>query len=331
MTNRELERQLHRLAQLETAQSTPAFDKAFARAMAKGRKAAAKMSPKRKAPLARRWTLVAACAAALTLAVFAAMQPPKDTRRGYVPTAELQGALAPLAADQKPSASPAPFVQMQAKMTGDTLTVTATWHNPTGDIWLATWEPMPRQDAQTWVQIRKPYPLIWLEPGATCKDAAIWKLPEGESKPASMAYSYEGYRVSADMLFWVEDLLQPTDEGYMEFGQALYAIFGDKRRLHGSETSLAYEWVEQLGLPKEVVLMMVQHLVSTRGIQFGFKEAQKLAVELKEQSVTTIDAAEQLFSRSEAAWKGTRKVLRRMGKYRAPSMDETDLFLKWTK
>ncbi len=122
----------------------------------------------------------------------------------------------------------------------------------------------------------------------------------------------------------------PQDDAYMEFAQALYALFGDRRKLHGNETVLAYEWVEQLGLPREIVLMMVQHLVSTRGVQFGFKEAQKLALELCEQHIHSIEAAELLFSRSEAAWKGTRKVLRRMGKYRDPSLDETDLFVKWT-
>jgi DnaD/phage-associated family protein len=122
----------------------------------------------------------------------------------------------------------------------------------------------------------------------------------------------------------------PQDEGYMAFAQALYAIFGDKRKLHGNETVLAYEWVEQLGLPSEVVLMMIQHLVSTRGVQFSFKEAQKLALELCEQRIGSLEAAEQLFSRSESARKGTRKILRHMGKYRDPSLDETDLYVKWT-
>ncbi|MDD3412333.1 MAG: DnaD domain protein, partial [Eubacteriales bacterium] len=112
--------------------------------------------------------------------------------------------------------------------------------------------------------------------------------------------------------------------------QALYAIFGDRRKLHGGETQLCYEWVEQLGLPREVVLMLVQHCMSTRGTQFSFKEAQKLALELCEQHVTTIEAAEDVFSRSEAAWKGTQKVLRRMSKFRAPTIDEIDLYVKWT-
>ena len=123
----------------------------------------------------------------------------------------------------------------------------------------------------------------------------------------------------------------PSDDAYMEFAQALYAIFGDRRKLHGNESVLAYEWVEQLKIPGEVVLMMIQHLVSTRGVHFSFKEAQKLALELCDQHIASLEAAEQLFSRSEAAWKGTRRVLHRMGKYRDPSLDETDLYVKWTQ
>ena len=123
----------------------------------------------------------------------------------------------------------------------------------------------------------------------------------------------------------------PADEAYMQFAQALYAIFGDKRKLHGGETQLCYEWVEQLGLPGEVVLLLVQHLATTRGVHFSFKEAQKLAVELTERHIVTLEDAEQFFARSQAAWEGTQRVLRRMSKFRAPTVDEIDLYLKWTR
>ena len=78
-------------------------------------------------------------------------------------------------------------------------------------------------------------------------------------------------------------------------------------------------------------MMLVQHMIATRGVQFSFKEAQKLAAELSEQKIFTIEEAETLFSRSEAAWKGARKVLTRLGKRRSPSMDEIDLYVKWTQ
>ncbi|MBN1776779.1 MAG: DnaD domain protein [Clostridiales bacterium] len=123
----------------------------------------------------------------------------------------------------------------------------------------------------------------------------------------------------------------PADDRYMEFAQALYAIFGDRRKLHGGETQLCYEWVEQLGLPSEVVLLLVQHLAFTRGVNFSFKAAQKVALEMKERNIVSLEDAEQFFARSSAAWDGTRKVLRRISKFRPPTTDEIDLYLKWTK
>lgn len=123
----------------------------------------------------------------------------------------------------------------------------------------------------------------------------------------------------------------PHDEAYESFAQAVYSAFGDRRKLHGGETVLAYEWVEQFHLPPEVVLMLIQHMIATRGVNFSFKEAQKVAVELCEQKVSTIEQAEMIFSRSEAAMKGTRKILNHLGMRRNPSMDEMDLYLKWTE
>ena len=122
----------------------------------------------------------------------------------------------------------------------------------------------------------------------------------------------------------------PADDQYREFAQALYAVFGDRRQLHGGETQLCYEWVEQLKLPSEVVLLMVQFLTTTRGVNFSFKAAQKLAAELAERHIVTLEDAEQYFARSQAAWDGTRKVLRRISKFRPPTVDEIDLYLKWT-
>ncbi|MBE5800853.1 MAG: DnaD domain protein [Clostridiales bacterium] len=135
--------------------------------------------------------------------------------------------------------------------------------------------------------------------------------------------------LSVQQAAFLHQQTQP-DQQYEDFAQALYALFGDKRKLHGGETVLAYEWVEQLGLSPEVVLMLVRHMISTRGLHFGFKEAQKIASEMSAEKINTLEAAEMMFSRSESAWKGARKVLSRLGKRRSPSMDEVDLYMKWT-
>lgn len=124
----------------------------------------------------------------------------------------------------------------------------------------------------------------------------------------------------------------PTvDKQYAQFAEALYAAFGEDRQLHGQETSLAYEWVEDLRLPPEVVLMLVQHLIATRGKQFSFKAAQKVAVQLAQEHVVTIEDAETVLSRSQAVLEGTRKILRRLGRRHQPSEDEMALYRKWTE
>ncbi len=138
------------------------------------------------------------------------------------------------------------------------------------------------------------------------------------------------YRVICVQKLFMSKGDTPTDEAYEAFANALHSIFDNRRKLHGGDTVLAYEWVEQMKLPPEVVLLLIRHMIDTRGVQFSFKEAQKVAAEMSEQHIVTLEAAEALFSRSEAAWRGARKVLARLGKRRSPSLDEIDLYLKWT-
>ena len=129
-------------------------------------------------------------------------------------------------------------------------------------------------------------------------------------------------------------LQQPAtmvDERYADFCEGLQSLFGSARTLTGGEMSLAYEWVEELGLPEGVVLMMVQHLMTTRGKKFSFKAAEKLALQLREENVLTIEDAETVLSRSMEIMTGCRKVLRRLGQRRDPSEDELDLYYKWVQ
>ena len=46
----------------------------------------------------------------------------------------------------------------------------------------------------------------------------------------------------------------PQDRPYEEFARALCDLFGSRRQLHGSETVLAYEWVEQQKLAAHLSL-----------------------------------------------------------------------------
>ncbi len=116
---------------------------------------------------------------------------------------------------------------------------------------------------------------------------------------------------------------------YQLFAEELYAAFGDRRRLDGKECSLAYEWVEDLGLKQEVVLMLINQLILTKGPQFSFRAAQKDALQLVDEGVNTIEDAEEVLSRSKSIFEGTKAVLRRLGKRHSPSDDEMNLYKKW--
>lgn len=122
-----------------------------------------------------------------------------------------------------------------------------------------------------------------------------------------------------------------ADDGYVAFTENVYALFGDRRKITPAEIALAWEWVEEIGLSQEVVLMLLTHCISQRGIQFSLKRAEGLAVRMKEENVITWDDADHFLRHEQAVHDGARKVLSRMGKRRAVSQDELDLYQKWVK
>lgn len=138
------------------------------------------------------------------------------------------------------------------------------------------------------------------------------------------------YRFACVQQVMLMNQSMPQDRQYEDFARALSDVFGSSRQLHGGETVMAYEWVEQQKLPVDVVIMLMRHMISTRGLHFSFREAQKVVNELCDRGVTTLEAAEAVFSHSEGAWKGARKVLTRLSIRRDPTLDEIELYTKWT-
>ena len=122
-----------------------------------------------------------------------------------------------------------------------------------------------------------------------------------------------------------------ADSAFVAFSEDIYALFGDRRKVRPSEIAQAYEWVQDLGLRQETVLMLLSHCLSTRGAQFSFKLAEPEAVRMREANVVTAEDAEAFFAHSKKVQDGARAVLRRLGKRRQPSQDEMDLYRKWTQ
>lgn len=122
--------------------------------------------------------------------------------------------------------------------------------------------------------------------------------------------------------------LEP-DGPYVAFSEDVYALFGDRRKVTPAEIARAYEWVQDLHLPQETVLMLLAHSIATRGVQFSFKAAEADAIRMHEAGALTAEDAEAFFAHTRKVHEGTRAVLRRLGKRRQPSQDEMDLYRKW--
>ena len=120
------------------------------------------------------------------------------------------------------------------------------------------------------------------------------------------------------------------DRAYINFSEAIYALFAERRKIRPNEIATAYEWVQEMGLPQSIVLMLLSHCIATRGIGFTFKYAEKIAVSLKEENITTEEDAEKYFNHNKQTRDGAMAVLRRFGLRRAPTDDEMALYSKWT-
>ena len=124
---------------------------------------------------------------------------------------------------------------------------------------------------------------------------------------------------------------QVIDREYEAFTESLYEVFDHSRRLHGSEIRICYEWVEDLGLSPEVVIMLLKHMEKKRGRNFTIQSAQQVAVQMAEAGARTVEEAENFLSRDQAMYQGTKSILKRLGKRNAPSEDQVGMYRKWTQ
>ena len=123
---------------------------------------------------------------------------------------------------------------------------------------------------------------------------------------------------------------QGGDQDYIAFSEAVYAVFQGERKVRPSEIVTAWEWVTDLKLAQEVVLMLLNYCKDTRGRNFTFKAAAKLALQMREEHILTPEDAEAFLGHSRSVHEGARAVLRRFNMRRQPTEDELHLYRKWT-
>ena len=121
------------------------------------------------------------------------------------------------------------------------------------------------------------------------------------------------------------------DPEYISFSNDLYEAFDKVRRLHGNELNTCFEWYEELKLPMEVIIMLLNHMISIKGRNFRFNDADKIAVQMAAENVRTVEDAEAFFTRDEQAYTGIRKILKMLGKKYLPSEAQIALYRKWNK
>ncbi len=116
---------------------------------------------------------------------------------------------------------------------------------------------------------------------------------------------------------------------YQELNDVLYSIFGEKRVLHGSENAQVQEWLEELQLPLDLIMIFLQYMIELKGIDFRFATANKEIIKMKTAGVKTVEDAENYFSIQSKYEKGAKAVLTRFRNYRQATEDEILLYKKW--
>lgn len=211
MKNREWDDALRRRARDEMWKLTPEAEARFQAAEARGRREAARPRAERKKRLPAFAYLVAAeCALALLLILW----PARDRVRGPLPAARDAESMQPVTQGKQ---ALAPRVDLYATLLeGQEARVEGRFANETDEIWLVEW----------FSQLEGKQPerrLLWLEPGASCEDAMAWGTARAGQ---ALQWSYRGYRVTADVLHWLDgERLAPGDEEYAAQQDLMEAAF----------------------------------------------------------------------------------------------------------
>ena len=119
-----------------------------------------------------------------------------------------------------------------------------------------------------------------------------------------------------------------VDYDFETFSADVQRLFVD-RRIHGGELIRCYEWVEQLGLPKDAVLYLIQHMITLYGKQVMINTIEKRAMLLADEKVQTADDAKVILDFDKRVLIGCREIVGKMGKRRNPTEAELKMYRSW--
>ena len=117
---------------------------------------------------------------------------------------------------------------------------------------------------------------------------------------------------------------------FAELSQQVQQIFSGKRVLSTTEFSRMYDWFEVLHFEQAAIAPLVAWCVKQKGERVSFAYLDTVMMSLAEKGVTTAEEADRWIRSQEAMSSGAAKVLSRWSLRRAPTVDEMDLYEKWT-
>ena len=118
---------------------------------------------------------------------------------------------------------------------------------------------------------------------------------------------------------------------YADFNNSLHAQIGADRLLHPQDFERVYDWIEGLGLPEEVVLMLVSGQIKARGKKFPFKSIDPIARAWAEANVRTIADAEEMSRMYTERYQAIKQVYKKLGKRHQVSEPDEALYERWTR
>jgi len=117
---------------------------------------------------------------------------------------------------------------------------------------------------------------------------------------------------------------------YKDYFATLRAFFPE-RSLSPTDYDKAKDWLEVYGLPQEVALMLVSHcIVSLTDKKVTFNYIDKVARSWADENIKTVEAAEEYIQLYEARHHNAAMLLVHFGIKRTPTMDEINMYDKWT-
>ena len=116
-----------------------------------------------------------------------------------------------------------------------------------------------------------------------------------------------------------------------EFFQELQVIFGS-RQLSPADYIKILDYTTVFMLPKKVVLLLAQYCVGKKGSRVSITYLDRVAKTWAEEGITTAEQAQKHLEREQQKESGILDILEQLGiTNRRATMDETELFEKWTK